>query len=246
MDRLRGRRIVYCTEPNTTDRLNSGILKDLSGGELISYRMLFCNDIVTYKPAFKMHIMTNNAPRLDGSDQGVARRVRKVEYQSQYVEADKVDVAAHRYLKDPRVMLRAEQEPAVKMAFMRGLLAAYEHAFMFTMPQSVQASSSAYLQGNNVVLQFVMENLEVQVGGHVTFKELKDHKDLTGVRVFEGLGPLKEKLEKAMETPCIPQKRVPGVTIPKSNVFMGWSWRQRGDECGSDVDDTGLEPLRGD
>ena len=40
----RGVRMLYCSEPNHDDKLNSGILKELTGGEPIMYRLLFSND----------------------------------------------------------------------------------------------------------------------------------------------------------------------------------------------------------
>ncbi|KXZ42432.1 hypothetical protein GPECTOR_147g16 [Gonium pectorale] len=41
----RGRRILYCTEPAHDDVLNAGIMKDLTGGEKILYRLLYSNDV---------------------------------------------------------------------------------------------------------------------------------------------------------------------------------------------------------
>lgn len=82
----RGRRILYVTEPEHDEKLHTGILKDLTGGEKINYRLLFSNLIVSYKPTFKLHLMCNDPPKLDGTDDGIKRRIRKIDYISRFVE----------------------------------------------------------------------------------------------------------------------------------------------------------------
>ena len=76
----RGVRVLYCTEPNHGDIINSGILKQLTGGEKISYRNLFSNKVERFTPQYKMHVMCNDKPKVDGSDSGIERRTRVVEY----------------------------------------------------------------------------------------------------------------------------------------------------------------------
>lgn len=214
----RGRRIIYCTEPNVDDKLNSGILKDLSGGELISYRMLYGNDIITYRPQFKIHIMTNDAPRLDGSDQGVARRVRKVDYISRFVLPEEVDESQHRYPRDTELLTRAETDPRVKMAFMRVFLDAYKSDYGFTMPPAIIQSSSTYLNDNDAVRQFVELCIEKDPAGLFTLKEARERAQAEGVRL--DLGVFKARLEDKLRTECLPQKKFKGVKFV--NAFLGW------------------------
>ena len=80
--------MIYCTEPNPGETLNSGVMKDLTGGEQIVYRMLFSNQFDEYIPQFKVHIMTNDLPKIDGTDEGVKRRVRVLPYVSKFVTTD--------------------------------------------------------------------------------------------------------------------------------------------------------------
>lgn len=227
----RGRRIIYCTEPNSDEKLNSGILKDLSGGEIISYRMLYCNDINEFTPQFKMHLLTNDAPRLDGADKGVARRVRKIDYVSQFVAAADVDTDKHRFPKDDRLLRRAEGDPSVKLAFMKILLNAFEKGFDFELPAVIQQSSREYLSDNDTVLQFVAECIEKVTeeddDDEVTFftlKEAKERAPQEGVRAT--LAVLKHRLEEYLDTPCLGQKKINGDKY--SNVFMGWRLKPKG------------------
>jgi putative DNA primase/helicase len=63
-------------------------MKDLTGGELIVYRMLFSYQFDEYIPQFKVHIMTNDSPKIDGTDEGVKRRSRVLPYISKFVTSD--------------------------------------------------------------------------------------------------------------------------------------------------------------
>jgi phage/plasmid-associated DNA primase len=72
----KGVRILYSSEPNSSyEKLNSGILKQLTGNEAILYRKLFENEIRSITPQYSMHIMCNNPPEVDGVDQGIIRRI---------------------------------------------------------------------------------------------------------------------------------------------------------------------------
>jgi phage/plasmid-associated DNA primase len=86
--RWKGARVLYCSEPTHDDVLHSGILKDMTGGEQIVYRLLFSNAISCYRPMHKLHMMCNDKPKVNGGDSGVVRRVRVVEYNSQFVDGD--------------------------------------------------------------------------------------------------------------------------------------------------------------
>eukprot|EP00798_Chlamydomonas_sp_ICE-L_P017776 gene17776-biopygen26739 len=63
---------------------NNGDLKDMTGGESITYRLLNSSDIVRFRPQHKIHIMCNAPPMVDGSDTGVQRRIRKIDYISRF------------------------------------------------------------------------------------------------------------------------------------------------------------------
>jgi putative DNA primase/helicase len=219
----KGRRIIYCTEPTCDERLNSGVLKDLSGSELISYRLLYSNDVQTFKPQFKIHLLTNDAPRLESGDQGISRRVRKIDYVSRFVPAADVDVSNHRYPMDETLLRRVEKEPAVKLAFMKTILAAFDRKFDFTMPPVVARCSRDYLSDNDNILQFVSDCFERAPAeeGEVFFVTLKDARALAaqeGIRM--PLGTFKTRLAREFGTECLEQKKINGIRY--SHVFLGW------------------------
>ena len=215
----RGVRVLYCTEPNHDDVLNSGILKDLTGGEAVMYRLLFSNVVQQFRPQFKLHIMCNDAPTVDGSDSGVKRRIRMVEWISRFVDADQADATQHMYVRDTGLVEGFKSSDAMRLAFVKSLLRVYDHEWTFAMPEVVRASSQVYLQENDAVHKFVAERVRRQAGAWFTLKQAKD--EFKGSEHFNGkLKTLKTDLEKALGTKCYEQKRIDG---PKEiNVFEGF------------------------
>jgi hypothetical protein len=80
--KLKAARIAVGQEPEEHTRFNGSLLKALSGGDEQEGRSLYSNKLVNYYPQFKMYFACNAMPDIDGSDQGLARRIRRVEFGS--------------------------------------------------------------------------------------------------------------------------------------------------------------------
>ena len=224
----RGRRILYCSEPNVDERINSGVMKALTGGEAIQYRMLFSNDLQQFRPIYKMHIMCNDAPQLDGADEGVRRRIRKLEYVSRFVDAEAVDESAHMYLKDLGFVDRFRDEIAYRLEFLKYVLEHYDHEFRYEMPRVVRENSIAYVEDNNCILKFVRTYIKEDRQGWFTLKDAKEaFKDS---EYYDPKANLKTSLEKTLRVSCVEQKRIGPVRL--KYVFLGYSMKE--DEEASD------------
>lgn len=218
----RGVRINYTTEPNSDDKLNSGILKELSGGESIKYRMLFSNKIHTFRPMFKLHIMCNDAPGVDGGDEGVKRRIRKIDYISKFVNKEDVDEANNMYEKDPNFIEQFKRTNAVKMEFARYILSYYDHSYKFEMPDVIKRNSNMYIEENNNVLNFVKECIVKDPTGFFTLKEAKERFKMS--QHFNGkLTTLKNELQKVLKIECFDQKKINGKNV--YYVFIGYTFK---------------------
>ena len=77
-----GKRFAPFQEPDSGDRINVGLMKELSGGDEIKVRNLYRGNI-TYKPQFKMILACNDMPEVDPDD-GVFRRLRVVAFKSKF------------------------------------------------------------------------------------------------------------------------------------------------------------------
>ena len=181
----KGVRIMYCTEPNHDEVLNSGVLKDMTtGGEAITtgvlhssdivsflhpqhntgvegitHRLLHSIDIVDFRPQHKIHIMCDAPTMVDCSDAGVQRRIRKLDYISRFVDADEADASKFLFPRDAGLVEAFKADGAMRMEFLRTLLHAFAYAYNFDMPDSLKKTSAMYLNANDAVAMFVEEHV---------------------------------------------------------------------------------------
>lgn len=82
---LKGKRYAVMQEPKKGDRLNDGIMKELTGEDPIQARALY-QDAMTFVPQFKLVVSTNNLFDIGTNDDGTWRRIRKVDFESKFVD----------------------------------------------------------------------------------------------------------------------------------------------------------------
>lgn len=87
--RLKGARLVTSVEPNEGMRIDEGLLKQLTGDDVVTARKLF-GDEFEFKPEFKLWMATNHKPIIRGTDTGIWRRIHLIPFTVQIPEA-KVD-----------------------------------------------------------------------------------------------------------------------------------------------------------
>ncbi len=87
--RLKGARLVTSVEPNEGMRIDEGLLKQLTGDDVVTARKLF-GDEFEFKPEFKLWMATNHKPVIRGTDTGIWRRIHLIPFTVQIPE-NKVD-----------------------------------------------------------------------------------------------------------------------------------------------------------
>jgi len=83
--RSKGKRFACMQEPSEDERINIGLMKELSGGDKILTRALY-KDPFEFIPQFKMLLLCNHLPFVPSDDGGTWRRIRVVEFTSKFVE----------------------------------------------------------------------------------------------------------------------------------------------------------------
>ena len=82
---LRGVRFAVMQEPSKNDRINDGVLKQITGGDELNARQLYSHAI-TFTPQFKLVMCTNALPNVKVQDDGFWRRVRLVYFRSKFID----------------------------------------------------------------------------------------------------------------------------------------------------------------
>lgn len=85
---LKGIRYAVMQEASKGDTINDGIMKQLTGGDVLTGRHLF-KDPIAFVPQFTLCLCLNVMPTINSNDGGTWRRIRKVDYDSTFVDTRK-------------------------------------------------------------------------------------------------------------------------------------------------------------
>jgi P4 family phage/plasmid primase-like protien len=88
--RAKGRRLAVLQEPSEDEKLQVGLMKELTGGDTIMCRALY-KDPIEYKPQYKLILLCNHLPSVPSDDGGTWRRIRVIEFTSKFVDNPKED-----------------------------------------------------------------------------------------------------------------------------------------------------------
>lgn len=140
---LIGARFVRTSEPDDGQRLQEGLIKELTGGEPILVRALQENFVLVY-PIFKLTISGNHKPEIHGGDDGIWRRVLLVPFDVQ-IPPDE---------RDPDLGVKLWEERAGILNWLiEGLRDYLAHGLQ--VPDQVTAATAAYREDSDPLGTFL-------------------------------------------------------------------------------------------
>lgn len=145
---MRGRRFIASSETPEGQKLNTALVKDLTGGETISARKLY-KETFNFEPEFKLWFSTNHMPNADSTDEAIWDRLRLIPFLAR-VSDDEVDVA----LKDT---LLAEL-PGILAWSIRGAIDWFANGLK--PPEKVLLATAEYRADQDNVTRFIEEKCE--------------------------------------------------------------------------------------
>lgn len=113
--RLAGARFVNSVEVDDGARLAEGLVKTLTGGDMITARFLF-GDEFEYRPQFKLWLAANHAPRVGYGDDAIWRRILRIPFDT-VIPKERRDPTIKATLTDPNAA-----GPAILAWAVRGCL----------------------------------------------------------------------------------------------------------------------------
>lgn len=141
--RLKGARLVTSVEPNEGMRLDEGLLKQLTGDDVVTARKMFSEEF-EFKPEFKLWMATNHKPLIRGTDTGIWRRIHLIPFEVQ-IPLDRVD-------KKLKYKLVKESEGILKWA-VQGCIRWQNEGLI--MPQKVLDAVREYQHEMDVISAFL-------------------------------------------------------------------------------------------
>lgn len=146
--RLRGVRFAVTTEPDEGMRLAEGLLKQLTGGDVVTARRLYGNEF-EFRPQCKIWMGANHKPVIRGTDLGIWRRIIVIPFNIRIPDGQ-VD-------KTLKYKLAAEM-PGILRWMIDGCIMWQREGL--NPPLAVQAGVQAYHREMDVISRFVDECCE--------------------------------------------------------------------------------------
>jgi len=155
---LKGIRYAVMQEPSKGDKLNDGIMKELTGEDPIQGRALY-KEHVTFIPQFKLVVCTNNLFDIKSNDDGTWRRIRLCEFLAKFVkEPNPTEESPYEFEVDQDIAIKFEQWKFVFIDMLVQL--ALKKNGIVTDCDMVMQASNEYRKGQDYLMEFLSEKIE--------------------------------------------------------------------------------------
>ena len=158
---LKGTRYAVMQEPSKGDKINEGIMKEITGGDPIQGRALF-KDTITFIPQFKLVVCTNTLFDIKSNDDGTWRRIRVCDFMSKFLDKpyndeDKFPKESfpYQYPIDKNIDTKFNKWAPVLMSMLVKI--SYENKGNVSDCDIVMNSSDSYREGQDYLTEFDKE-----------------------------------------------------------------------------------------
>lgn len=158
--RLRGCRLVTTTETEKTRRLAEGLVKRLTGGDIItaSYKH---ERTFQFTPRFKVWLAANHKPQINGTDYGIWRRILLVPFGAKFIKYGLPLDGENQFRIDPTLRVDLSRElPGILNWAIEGYRAWRKQGL--AAPETVRVASEEYRQESDKLGAFLAEEMVVK------------------------------------------------------------------------------------
>ena len=150
---LQGRRLVWTSETGDGKRLNTEKMKLFTGGDTLSSRYNYSNEIISFKPTHTLFMLTNHKPRIAAGDTAVWDRLRLIPFTMRFVDNPAAPNEKPKKINLQESLL--EERSAILAWLVQGCLDWQKRGLR--PPQTVTDSSEEYRLDEDFVQQFINE-----------------------------------------------------------------------------------------
>jgi putative DNA primase/helicase len=155
---LKGIRYAVMQEPSKGVKLNEGVMKELTGGDPIQARGLYCESEI-FEPQFNLAVCTNNLFDIESNDDGTWRRIRKCDFVSKFADEGETytDETPYVFIKDKELK---DKLPIMAPVFASMLVKrAFETGGIVEDCDTVLNASKKYRGGQDHLSAFINEKI---------------------------------------------------------------------------------------
>jgi P4 family phage/plasmid primase-like protien len=156
------KRFIYMAEPDDKEPINTSVMKQFSGEDIIEARALY-GDQEKFRIMGKIFMLCNDLPPVSSMDEGTWRRIRVIPFESKFVPPDHPELQLKRpniFLRDPKLeeKMRTWREP-----FLSLLVHIYNTEYLVAglnpVPEIVVKASNKYKSDFDLFGRFEMERI---------------------------------------------------------------------------------------
>ena len=167
---LKGARLAVMQESSKGERLNEGVMKEITGGDPLQGRALY-KDCITFIPQFKFVAMTNNLLNVGSNDDGTWRRICVVKFESKFCPKKEFEKGKpHQYEIDKSLSEKLKIWAPVFMSLL--VERAYITNGLVEKCDDVMASSGKYRKSQDCFTQFAEDKIIPLKGNFLTYEEV--------------------------------------------------------------------------
>tara|TARA_Y100000591_G_scaffold331024_1_gene363658 strand:- start:9430 stop:11043 length:1614 start_codon:yes stop_codon:yes gene_type:complete len=173
---LMGVRYAVMQEPTKGDKINEGIMKEITGGDPIQGRALF-KDAVTFIPQFKLVVCTNTLFDIKSNDDGTWRRIRVCDFMSKFVDKPFEDENKfpkenfpYQYSIDRKIDEKFIEWAPILMSLLVDI--AFTTSGRVTDCRQVLAVSDKYRESQDYLAEFSREKIQKSTGKKIKKTEI--------------------------------------------------------------------------
>ena len=173
---LMGVRYAVMQEPTKGDKINEGIMKEITGGDPIQGRALF-KDAVTFIPQFKLVVCTNTLFDIKSNDDGTWRRIRVCDFMSKFIDdpyenLDKFprENFPHQYMIDRKIDEKFTEWAPILISILIDI--GFKTGGRVTDCKQVLAVSDKYRESQDYLAEFSKEKIQKTYGKKIKKTEI--------------------------------------------------------------------------
>lgn len=159
-------RIVSSEESDTTDELNTAIIKEITGNSKISSRTLYQSKMTTKTPQFTPFLICNDLPTVKSLDGGTWRRIVVISFDSKFVDNPDDPKWVHLsnvFKVDRTLKIKMERwkEPFIYLLIHKYYKIFKENNKNIICPECVKAFTDKFKDENDIYQPFIESFIEI-------------------------------------------------------------------------------------
>jgi P4 family phage/plasmid primase-like protien len=173
ISKLIGSRSLIMQEPEIDDVIQTGVMKEITGGDKIEARPLY-SEVVVFTPTFTPIMICNSKPRLSSVDKATMRRIFVLRFNAEFVDPENYKGRPNQFLKNKNLL---NNIPTWAPYFAYLLLSKYLPMYIkkgISIPQDVSDATEEYKCESDLIYEFFREKLKITFDKHdkICFTEL--------------------------------------------------------------------------